>query len=340
MSECINFKENNNTGIITLNRPKSLNALSLEMCIDFKKILDECKNNNIEGIIIKGEGKAFCAGGDIKKICLSDKNSELKKKFFKYEYELNECIYSFTKPYLSIWNGIVMGGGVGISIYGNYRVATNNTKFAMPESAIGFFPDVGTSYILSRMKKSMGLYLGLTGHILNSEETAYFGLSNYYVNSENLEKLEDYFIKNKFIDSAENNKLPSSNSDIINNQDTINIHFHSMNIENILNSLKSDKSDFSKKTLENLNKKCPVSLALTCELFRRAKKETFKNCLHIDYHLSQIMTNRNDFINGVTEVLINKTHKQIWEPNSYDNIQNIINEFFINISTKKLNIGN
>ena len=139
MTEFIVFDEKNKTGLVTMNRPKALNALNLEMTLAFKKKLKLWKENpNIKCVIIKGVGKAFCAGGDIKAICLSGKNSKLKEDFFKYEYELNYAIQSFPKPYLSIWRGIVMGGGVGISIYGNYRIATLDTKLAMPESAIGF----------------------------------------------------------------------------------------------------------------------------------------------------------------------------------------------------------
>ena len=337
MTEFINFYEKNNTGIITLNRPTALNALNLKMALAFKEKLNQWKKNKlIKGVVLKSKGKAFCAGGDIKSICLAGKNSKLKKNFFKNEYELNYAIKSFPKPYLSIWNGIVMGGGVGLSVYGNYRISTLKTKFAMPESAIGFFPDVGTSYILSRMKNSMGLYLGLTGHVLNYFESYKLGLSNYFINEKDLYKVEEYFINHKKINKKITNSLPYYKSNLINNQKLISYIFSSMNIKTIFNNLHKNNSIFAKNILNCLLKKCPFSLALTCKLFKIAKKTSFKRCLHMDYYLSQMMTGRSDFINGVNEVLINKTHNQKWNHSSFEKINDEIDRYFNNMSTKNM----
>ena len=158
MKNLILFKEINGTGIIQLNRPKALNALNLQMAEAFLKQLKNWQTDkNIQRVILYGDGKAFCAGGDIKSMFLSTKASNLKKKFLFKEYSLNYAISKFTKPYLSIWNGIVMGGGVGLSIYGNAQIATEKSKFAMPETGIGFFPDVGGSYFLPRVSEGSGL---------------------------------------------------------------------------------------------------------------------------------------------------------------------------------------
>ena len=133
--------------------------------------LNEWKiKKTIKRVLLKGEGKAFCAGGDIKSLFFSSNESNLKMLFLRKEYTLNYAISQFNKPYMSIWNGIVMGGGVGISIYGNVRIVSQQAKFAMPETAIGFFPDVGASFFLSRLKKGIGLFLGLTGYTLNATE--------------------------------------------------------------------------------------------------------------------------------------------------------------------------
>ena len=339
MSEYLNFNKIDNVGIIILNRPKALNALNLQMAKSIKKKLIQWRNNkNISCIIIKGIGNAFCAGGDIKSICLSKKNSSLRKNFFKEEYELNYLIKNFPKPYLAIWDGIVMGGGVGLSIYGKYRVATKNTKFAMPESAIGFFPDVGTSYLLSRMKKSIGLFLALTGYILNYYETYKLGLANIYVNDDKLINIEKSFIKTGMLKTNSFNNFRDCESDLLNNTLLIDKCFSSINIKDITKNLKNDNSSFSKKILEILLKRCPMSLAITCEMIKRAKKSSFMGCLHMDYHLSQIMIDREDFNNGVTEVLINKTHNQIWNPSSIKQVNSNIKKIFNNISTKKLNL--
>lgn len=337
MTDFIIFKELYNTGIIILNRPESLNALNLEMFISLKKQLNLWKKNKqIKRVMIKGIGKSFCAGGDVKSIYYINKDSKLREDFFKHEYSLNYIIKSFNKPYLAIWNGIVMGGGVGISVYGKYRIVTENAKLAMPESAIGFFPDVGTSYILSRMKNSLGLYLGLTGHVLNYYEICKLSFANYFVSEKDLYAFEENFIKHGSVENKLTSELPILSSKIVNNQSLINIHFSSMNIETIFKSLKNDKTDFAKETLNHLLTRCPTSLALTCEIFKIAKKISFKDCLQMDYYFSQIMIRRDDFINGINEVLVNKTHSPKWNPNSITGINDKIKVYFNEILSKKL----
>ena len=271
MKNFINSQIIKNTGIINIDRPQSLNALNIKMIEEIKNSLAKWKSNyDIKKIIIKSKNKSFCAGGDIKAISLEDKNSILRKNFFKSEYELNYIIKSFPKPIISIWNGIVMGGGVGISIYGKYRVTTEKTRFAMPESAIGFFPDVGSSYVLSRLDNSIGLYIGLTGILLNSYEIYNLNLANYFIYEKNINKfIEDFIIKDslpkKFFDDP-----PFNESEIFNNLKLIKKHFSSFDIENIFHSLKSDQSIFANKTLQHLLNRCPASLAITCGIFKRA----------------------------------------------------------------------
>ena len=178
------FSETNQTGIIKLNRPKALNALNLEMAKKFHdKLLEWEEKDNILRVLLFGEGKHFCAGGDVKSLVLAGKENSLKHDFFKIEYKLNYLISQFSKEFLSVWNGVVMGGGVGLSIYGDHRLATDNSKFAMPESAIGFFPDVGGSYFLSNLPGNIGKYIGLTGEVLGLNELIFFGLATHYFKS-------------------------------------------------------------------------------------------------------------------------------------------------------------
>ena len=146
----IKFEIIRSTGVITLNRPQALNALNIDMAEQFSETLNKWSaDKKIKRVLLKGEGKHFCAGGDVKKVHMSGYKSNLRQNFFSTEYKLNYEIYNFPKPYMSIWKGVVMGGGVGLSIYGDYRIVTDTTKFAMPETAIGFFPDVGGRYFLS-----------------------------------------------------------------------------------------------------------------------------------------------------------------------------------------------
>ena len=335
MSECINFKENNNTGIITLNRPKSLNALSLEMCIDFKKILDDCKNNNIEGIIIKGEGKAFCAGGDVKSMFLSSGVSDLKKIFLFKEYKLNYAISQFTKPYLSIWDGIVMGGGAGLSIYGNARIATENAKFAMPETAIGFFPDVGGSYFLSRIPNNLGLYLGLTGDIIGAKEMLFLGLATHFHYSKNIGNVEQNYINSGLVSYAKN--IETTDSELLNNIKFIEETFVG-DIHSILKKLKQSKLEFAKKKFDHLMNRCPMSVAITVELLNRAKKLSLKECLEMEFQLSQNVVYRDDFNNGIEAVLVSKTYNPTWNPKSIHDINYDEVKKLFQIHTEKLGL--
>ena len=189
------FSETNQTGIIKLNRPKALNALNLEMAKKFHdKLLEWEEKDNILRVLLVGEGKHFCAGGDVKSLVLAGKENSLKHDFFKIEYKLNYLISQFSKEFLSVWNGVVMGGGVGLSIYGDHRLATDNSKFAMPESAIGFFPDVGGSYFLSNLPGNIGKYIGLTGEVLGLNELIFFGLATHYFKSNKIEDVKEKFI--------------------------------------------------------------------------------------------------------------------------------------------------
>ena len=321
------FKEINGTGIVHLNRPKALNALNLEMAEAFLKQLKKWQiDNNIKRVLLTGEGKAFCAGGDIKSMFLSSKVLDLKKKFLFKEYTLNYSISQFSKPYLSIWDGIVMGGGVGLSIYGSARIASEKSRFAMPETGIGFFPDVGGSYFLSRISKGVGLYLGLTGQVINGKELITLGLATHFQHSENIERTKLKFINYGFLPSSQN--IKEDPSKVLNNLNFIQDTFQG-NCISIMNTLKNTHSEFAKQTYNNLLKRCPISLAITVELLNRAKKLSLKDCLEMEYQLSQHIVYRDDFNNGVDAILVSKTYNPVWSPASIHDINfEEVNKFF------------
>ena len=257
MKNLILFKEINGTGIIHLNRPKALNALNLQMAEDFLKQLNKWQaDNNIQRVLLTGEGKAFCAGGDIKSMFLSTNVSDLKKNFLFKEYTLNYAISQFSKPYLSIWDGIVMGGGVGLSIYGSARIANEKSKFAMPETAIGFFPDVGGSYFLSRISKGVGLYLGLTGQIINAREMMAFGLATHFQYSQYIKVIKSNFVNYGLLPNSQN--IKEKPSEVLTNLSYIQDTFQGDCIS-IMNTLKNSPSEFAKHTYNSLLKRCPMS---------------------------------------------------------------------------------
>jgi len=321
----IKFEIIRSTGVITLNRPQALNALNIDMAEQFSETLNKwSEDKKIKRVLLKGEGKHFCAGGDVKKVHLSGNKSDLKKNFFSTEYKLNYEIYNFPKPYMSIWNGVVMGGGVGLSIYGDYRIVTDTTKFAMPETAIGFFPDVGGSYFLSRLKNNIGLLLGLTGYILNANEILSLELGTHYCPINELDNLIDEYISkgtiNNFI------KTPLDNSTILINTNLISECFNG-NIQDILNKIKN--SLLNDKLYQNIINKCPMSLFVTNELIKKGRKKSLKECLEMEFNLSQKMVYRNDFNQGIDAVLISKTHKPKWDPELIEDINlNEVKGFF------------
>ena len=322
------FSEIDQTGIIKLNRPKALNALNLEMAKKFyDKLLEWEENNNISRVILYGEGKHFCAGGDVKSLVLAGKKNQLKYDFFKIEYQLNYLISQFSKEFLSIWNGVVMGGGVGLSIYGDHRLVTDNSKFAMPEASIGFFPDVGGSYFLSNLPGNIGKYVGLTGDVLSVNELIFFGLATHYINLNDIEDVKENFINNGNILS--DNYEVENDTNIIRNIDQINELFDG-NIKKIIANLKNNNSEFSKKILDILSNKCPMSLAITTKLIDDAKGRSLKECLEIEFQLSQKIVYRDDFDNGVTSLLISKDHNPIWQPSNIDEINiDELNNYFV-----------
>ena len=313
------FEVKNSTGIITLNRPKALNALNLNMAIQFSAKLKEWENDNkIERVLLLGEGKHFCAGGDVKSVHLSGPFSELKREFFSREYSLNLQIKNFPKPYMSIWHGVVMGGGVGLSIYGDYRIVTDNTKFAMPETSIGFFPDVGGSFFLAKLKNNLGKYLGLTGELVQSKDLINFNLATHYCPENKINNLINQYIIDGSIISYE---LESSSFFTNEKLDFINNNF-SGNIHEIYNNILAVNDQFD--LLDKLKHKCPMSLAVTALLLKDSSNRSLKDCLEMEYRLSQKMTNRQDFGEGIQAVLIKKHHNPKWKPNSINEID--INE--------------
>mgnify|MGYP006093785985 FL=1 len=326
-SEFINFSIENETGIIKLNRPEALNALNYDMAIILlEKLLGFKKNKKINRIMLYGEGKSFCAGGDVKNLFLSSGKNKLKKKFFQKEYLLNNTINEFGKNYLSIWDGIVMGGGVGLSIYGNYRLASEKAKFAMPETAIGFFPDVGGSYFLSKLTKGNGLYLGLTGKVCNARDMMDLGLATHYMPSEMIKKAKEKYIEDGKINIS--SYYPDMSSEIKENQTFIEDVFQGT-IKEIMNKLKICKNKFGQSLYSHMLTRCPMSLAVTTKLLNLCKSKTLRECLNIEYQLSQHMVYRNDFNNGVDSVLVSKNHNPQWKPSNINKINyDEINKMF------------
>ncbi|XP_073865689.1 3-hydroxyisobutyryl-CoA hydrolase, mitochondrial isoform X3 [Macaca fascicularis] len=286
-------------GVITLNRPKFLNALTLNM---IRQIYSQLKKWEQDPetflIIIKGAGgKAFCAGGDIRVISEAEKAKQnIAPVFFREEYMLNNAVGSCQKPYVALIHGITMGGGVGLSVHGQFRVATEKCLFAMPETAIGLFPDVGGGYFLPRLQGKLGYFLALTGFRLKGRDVYRAGIATHFVDSE----------KSK-IDRDKSFMLEE-------HMDKINSCFSANTMEEIIENLKQDGSSFALEQLKVINKMSPTSLKITLRQLMEGSSKTLQEVLTMEYRLSQACMRGHDFHEGVRAVLIDKDQSPKWKP--------------------------
>ncbi|KAF4799587.1 3-hydroxyisobutyryl-CoA hydrolase, mitochondrial [Turdus rufiventris] len=284
-------------------------------------------------IIIKGTGgKAFCAGGDIRAITEAGKvGDKLIQDFFRGEYRLNNAIGTCKKPYVALIDGITMGGGVGVSVHGHFRVATEKTVFAMPETAIGLFPDVGGGYFLPRLSGKIGYFLALTGCRLKGRDVLRAGIATHFVESEKLPALEKDLIALK---SPSKEKI----ADLLNSYhkkctidqekefalgehlEKINSLFSANSMEEIVKKLKQDGSPFAMKQLETINKMSPTSLKLTLRQLREGASMSLQEVLQMEYRLSQACMKGHDFYEGVRAVLIDKDQSPKWKPAALEEV--------------------
>ena len=343
-TEEVFFEKKGSLGLITLNRPEALNALTLNMVRLIHPTLKKWEEDNeIKTVAVTAVGdKAFCAGGDIRALYDWGKSNDKKAKGFYYEeYQLNQLIKSYTKPYISFVNGIVMGGGVGISVHGSYRVAGENYSFAMPETGIGLFPDVGGSFFLSRLKNNIGMYLALTGSRIKSSDAIELGIAEYYIMSKNyddiLKQLSDGATPNEVLSSFNSDKI---NSDLKNNSGKINELFSGNNLENIFEKLENDNSDFSQKNLSLLKSKSPTSLKITFRQIKNGSELDFEDCMRMEYRMVSKVMDDHDFYEGVRALIIEKDNNPIWKPETVEKISDKeIDEFFIHTEDNELNFN-
>ncbi|KAF9414779.1 hypothetical protein HW555_007411 [Spodoptera exigua] len=289
------FETLNNAGIITLNRPKALNSLNTSMVTKILPQLQEWENKKTL-VIVKGAGdKAFCAGGDVK--AAIDKVEG--PRFFYTEYNCNYLIGKYKIPYIAIINGITMGGGLGLSVHGRYRIATEKTVIAMPETKIGLFPDVGGSYFLPRLQVNLGLYLGLTGDRLKGWDVVKSGIATHYVPSKRLYELE--VLLSRCTDEVEVDNLlnkfhePSEQFSLSDNIKHINYCFAASTIEEIIERLEKVQNDWSVKTLKTLSQMCPGSLKITLRALQRGAQLELGQCLKMEYRVACRATENHDF---------------------------------------------
>jgi len=350
MSDEIIFEQINQWGVITLNRPKALNALTHSMVLAMKEQMIAWQEDaSIVAVMIKGAGdRAFCAGGDIR--WLHDRakeNVDAACAFFRDEYSNNTIIKRFSKPYVALINGIVMGGGVGVSVHGNIRIAGDKTLFAMPETGIGLFPDVGGGYFLPRLEKGLGYYYGLTGARAKAGDCLEAGIATHYVPDETYHGMSDELLaldlsatdaEEKILNHIE--QYSQKPSDIPIEKTIAEIERFFLKPESLLDlltQLQNDNSDFAQQTLSTLQKMSPTSLFLTFEQLQNGRKLEFEDVMKMEFRIVSRIMESHDFFEGVRALIIDKDRSPQWSPEHVGQIQpSMLTKFFETLGDKEL----
>ncbi len=323
MTQDILFTQKGQLGIITLNRPHALNALTLAMIKATQKhLLSWKQDDSIKAIVIHAvPGTAFCAGGDVRWLYqLKGEGFEQQMEFFWHEYRLNHFIHHLGKPYVALMDGITMGGGVGISLHGSHPIASERFIFAMPETSIGFFPDIGASHLLTQCHDSLGIYLGLTGNRLNAYEAKDAGLVGAVISSEQMSLIIDQLsqcdLSHNAYEQIDNYLMPYilEKATPLALTNSIKACFSLTSIEDILNTLNKHEDPSMQELSKSLRKKSPFSLKLTLAQLHKAKGLSLADCLEIDFALVHHFMRDHDFYEGVRALLVDKDKNPQWSP--------------------------
>ncbi|NOK11526.1 enoyl-CoA hydratase/isomerase family protein [Corallococcus exercitus] len=328
MSEDVLLETRGAVGLVTLNRPKALNALSLEMCRALHPRLDAwAADPSVKAVVIRGAGgKAFCAGGDVRAVAASvarpDAGTPLSREFFLAEYALNHRIHHFPKPFIALVDGICMGGGLGLSVHGAFRAVTEKLLLAMPETAIGIFPDVGGGWFLPRFPGETGTYLGLTGARCDAADALWLGYATHRVESSRLEDVLDALVAADWSGPGRDvaarvlqgfHQEPGP-SGLAARADVIARCFQGNRVEDILVALEREGTAWAEETRATLLRMSPTSLRVTLRQLRIGRGQDYDATARMEYRLSQALTARPDFKEGIRAVLVDKDQKPRWSP--------------------------
>ena len=301
-------------GRITLNRPRALNALDLPMVRAIQAALDAWRDDPaIHAVLLDAAGgRAFCAGGDIRQIrtLALAKDYAAIEDFFREEYALNLAIARYPKPYISLIDGICMGGGIGLSVHGTVRVATEAAQFAIPETAIALFPDVGATHALPRLRGHWGMYLALTGARMSGPEAVWLGLATHYVPQAALANLPDALATDGPAALADAAALPPPPACRAHDVSA----FAAPTVPAILAALEADSTPFARSALETLRHVSPSAVAWTFAIVRQGAARTLEQCLAAELALTRHVVRHPDFAEGVRAMVVDKDRIPRWSP--------------------------
>jgi enoyl-CoA hydratase/carnithine racemase len=335
----------NGVAILTLNRPGALNALSFEMIGDLHSRLRACAlDATVRAVLIRGEGdKAFCAGGDIRALYQSlTESGSLHHEFFIAEYSLDYALYSYPKPCIALMDGITMGGGMGLAQGASLRIVGDRTRIAMPEVAIGIFPDVGASYFLSRLPGSLGPYLALTGTQIRGADALYCQLADVYLPAAAVASLEESLERltwgadprsdlNRLIHGASAQGLAAPSLSVL--RPAIDAHFSQPSIAAIIASLereaRAEYADWARQTLALIQARSPTMLALTLRQLQRGKGMALADCFRMELGMMHQCFAHGDFVEGTRALIIDKDNAPRWKPGRIQDVTDeLIESFF------------
>ncbi len=320
----------NHIGHLTLNRPAGLNAITLDMVRLLQQQLDAWASDaDVHAVVLRGAGeKAFCAGGDIRSLYDSYKSGDtLHEDFFVEEYALDLTIHHYRKPVLALMDGFVLGGGMGLVQGADLRVVTEKSRLAMPEVAIGYFPDVGGSYFLPRIPGELGIYLGVSGVQIRAADALYCGLADWYLDSSKLalldEKLDQMEWQDTPLKSLQNllakhavQTLPDAPLQAL--RPAIDHFFALPDVPSMIEQLRAvtvaDSHEWAVTTADLLETRSPLAMAVTLEMLRRGRHLSLENCFALELHLDRQWFASGDLIEGVRALLIDKDKSPRWNP--------------------------
>ena len=327
MTDDIVIRVEGHIGRITLNRPEALHALNAEMCWTVHRALKAwAGDDGVQVVLIDhAEGtRGFCAGGDIRMLAASGaRNAAEARAFFAAEYRMNVEIARFRKPYVALLDGVTMGGGVGISVHGSHRICTERTLFAMPETGIGLFPDVGGGWFLPRLTGELGTWLALTGARLKARDVAAGRIATHYVPSHRLGEMVHHLMDTDLSTGAAEGvekivhryaQEPGEGS-FAAHLATINRCFAFDHAEEIVAALRADGGEWAAAQCEILATKSPETVKVALRQLREgAKQETFEANMAMEYRIGWRKVQSPDFLEGVRAVIIDKDHSPAWSP--------------------------
>ena len=335
------FDLRDGVAVVTLNRPEAMNALTLDMALVLHSRLEAwAGNDNVAAVILRGAGeRAFCAGGDIRALYDAHRTGgALTRDFFQAEYRLNRLIFHYPKPVIALIDGVAMGGGVGLSVHASTRIVCERTLFAMPETGIGLFPDVGGSYFLPRLPGAIGLYLALTGVRLRAADCLYAGIAEAFIASARHDELVATVRAGEPVaDATQRLAEPPEPAMLAANRDAIDRCFGHQSVEEVESALGREAGKWAQKTLKIMAAKSPTSQKIARRQLHDGAKLDFDACMIMEYRLSQHIMAAHDFFEGVRALIIDKDNTPRWRPGTLAAVDDtMVNGYFAPLDAAEL----